>query len=78
MLLLLGEARVPRDATIDEGLALVCAARGVDGTWTMAGGLNGKMHADLDRAGRPSPWVTYRALLACKRFGVLEMPAAAA
>ena len=78
VLLLLGEAGVPRDATIDEGLELVGAARGADGTWTMAGGLNGKMHADLDRAGRPSPWVTYRALLACKRFGVLEMPAAAA
>jgi hypothetical protein len=78
VLLVLGEAGVPRDATIDEGLELVCAARGADGTWTMAGGLNGKMHADLDRTGRPSPWVTYRALLACKRFGVLEMPAAAA
>jgi hypothetical protein len=40
--------------------------------WTTAGGLHGKMHADLDRAGAASPWVTYRALLACRRFGVLQ------
>jgi hypothetical protein len=78
VLLLLAAAGVRRDATIDGALGLVCAARGSDGTWKMAGGLNGKMHADLDRAGRPSPWVTYRALLACKRFGVLEVAAAAA
>jgi hypothetical protein len=29
------------------------------------------MHADLDEAGKPSAWITYRALLALNRFGVL-------
>lgn len=29
------------------------------------------MHARLDAAGKPSPWITYRALLAFKRFGLL-------
>ena len=39
--------------------------------WKMVGGLNGKMHGRLDAKGVPSPWVTYRALLAFKRFGLL-------
>jgi hypothetical protein len=74
VLLLLGEAGVERDAVIDEGLNALLARRGRDGTWKLVGGLNGKMHADLDRRGRPSAWITYRALLALKRFGALRIP----
>jgi hypothetical protein len=72
VLLLLGEAGARRDKTIDAGLEVLRSKRGSDGMWKMVGGLNGKMHADLDRAGRPSPWITYRALLAFKRFGRLD------
>ena len=71
VLLLLGEAGAPRDETVERGLQRLLAARGRDGMWRMTGGLNGKMHADLDEAGKPSSWVTYRALLALKRFGAL-------
>jgi hypothetical protein len=71
VLLLLGEAGARRDETIDAGLEILRAKRGHDGMWKMVGGLNGKMHANLDRKGRPSPWITYRALLAFKRFGEL-------
>jgi hypothetical protein len=74
VLLLLGEAGVERDSVIEEGLDLLLARRGKDGMWRMVGGLNGKMHADLDRKGKPSPWITYRALLALKRFGALSIP----
>jgi hypothetical protein len=76
VLLLLGEAGAERDAIIDEGLGILRDKRGRDGMWPMTGGLNGKMHADLDRAGKPSPWITYRALLAFKQFGLLESPSA--
>lgn len=74
VLLLLGKAGVERDAVIDEGLALLLKKRGKDGMWKMTGGLNGKMHASLDARGRSSPWITYRALLALKRFGMLGPP----
>jgi hypothetical protein len=70
---LLGEAGTPRDDAVDAALEIVRSKRGQDGMWKMVGGLNGKMHADLDRKGAPSPWVTYRALLAFKRFGLLEI-----
>jgi hypothetical protein len=76
VLLLLGAAGAARDDAVDEGVERLWAARGRDGMWRTSGGLNGKMHADLDRAGKASPWVTYRALLACRRFGVREAAAA--
>lgn len=71
VLLLLGEAGARRDSTIEAGLELLIRRRGRDGMWKMVGGLNGKMHASLDRRGKASPWITYRALLALKRFGGL-------
>jgi hypothetical protein len=73
VLLLMGEAGVRRDRVVDAGLDILRAKRRPDGMWKMVGGLNGKMHADLDRKGRPSPWITYRALLAFKRFGRLSL-----
>jgi hypothetical protein len=73
VLLLLGAAGARRDKIIDAGLDIVRAKRGEDGMWKMVGGLNGKMHADIDRKGKPSPWITYRALLAFKQFGGLEI-----
>jgi len=75
--LLLGEAGTPRSDAIDAGLEIVRSNRGPDGMWKMVGGLNGKMHARLDAMGQPSPWMTYRALLAFKRFGRLSPMSAA-
>ncbi len=74
VLLLLGEADPRLDQTIEAGLEILLSKRGRDGTWKMVGGLNGKMHANLDQKGKPSPWITYRALLAFKRFGLLALP----
>jgi hypothetical protein len=75
VLLLVGEADGRRDEVVDAGLDILREKRRPDGMWKMVGGLNGKMHANLDQKGRPSPWITYRALLAFKRFGVLELSA---
>ena len=74
VLLLLGDADPHRDKTIDAGLDVLLSKRGSDGMWKMTRGLNGRMHAHLDRNGRASPWITFRALLAFKRFGGLVLP----
>jgi hypothetical protein len=74
VLLMVGEADGSRDAVVDHGLEVVRSKRGNGGMWKMVGGLNGKMHANLDQKGKASPWITYRALLAFKRFGLLELP----
>ncbi len=72
VLMVFGEMGVKRDAVIDEGIGQVLASRGKDGKWKMTGGLNGKMWADLDVKGKPSPWMTFRALKVLKRFGLLH------
>jgi len=77
VLLLLGAAGARRDKIIDTALERLSSKRGSDGMWKMVGGLNGKMHGNLDHKGKPSPWITYRALLALKRFGELAVPAEA-
>jgi hypothetical protein len=73
VVLLLGEAGASFDDVIEDGLRLILSRRRKDGMWSMVGGLNGKMHGELDRKGAPSPWITYRALLAFKRFGLLKI-----
>jgi hypothetical protein len=74
VLLLVGEADPALDGAVEAGLEILLSKRGQDGMWKMVGGLNGKMHAHLDRKGQPSPWITYRALLAFKKFGLLQLP----
>ncbi len=68
LLLVLGEARrqfgeklVPRDAILDDALQRLLDRRNPDGRWKLTGGINGKMWANLDQKGKPSPWITYRA-----------------
>ena len=75
VMLVVGDADGIRDSVVDHGLEVVRSKQGNDGMWRMVGGLNGRMHAKLDRKGKPSPWITYRALLAFKRFGLLELTA---
>lgn len=72
VMLMVGEADGGRDAVVDHGLEMVRSKRGKTGMWKMVGGLNGTMHGKLDQKGQESPWITYRALLAFKRFGLLE------
>lgn len=74
VLLMVGEADGRRDETVNACLDILKEKREKDGMWKMVGGLNGKMHANLDRKGKASPWITYRALLAFKRFGLLDLP----
>ena len=71
VLLVLGELGVKRNAIIDEGIERVLEARGKDGKWKLIGGLNGKMWANLDAKGKPSPWMTYRAMKAMKFHGAM-------
>ncbi len=72
-LLLLGEVNNEIDSVIEEGLMTLLSKRTDEGKWKMTGGLNGKMYADLDQKGKPSPWITYRALYAFKKFNLLTI-----
>ncbi len=71
VLLLLGKADRTCSKVIEEGLTILASKRDDAGMWRMETGLNGKMWVDLDKKGVQSPWITFRALLAFKRFGKL-------
>ncbi len=49
---------------------LVLSARQPDGSWLLENTYNGKMWVDIEEKGRPSKWVTLRALRAFRRFGL--------
>ena len=73
ILLLIGQEDKQKDKPIKEAIELLLSKRNQQGKWKMVGGLNGKMWADLDQKGKSSPWITFRALLALKRFNLFQL-----
>ncbi|MBI4758328.1 MAG: hypothetical protein HY783_04935 [Chloroflexi bacterium] len=65
----LGEAGCGRDPRLKNAIALVLSKRDADGRWAMKHSLNGKMWADIEVKGKPSKWVTLRALKVLKMAG---------
>jgi hypothetical protein len=49
---------------------LVLKARQSDGRWLLGNTFNGKMWADIEQKGKPSKWITLRALRTLRRFGM--------
>jgi hypothetical protein len=64
-LVAVGEARRPE---YEPALAAVEATADSDRRWTMRNSLNGKMFADVETKGRPSKWLTLRALQVLDHF----------
>jgi hypothetical protein len=61
-----GETRHPE---YEPALAVVAAAADAEGRWTMRNSHNGKMFGDVEAKGRPSKWLTLRALQVLEHFG---------
>jgi len=61
-----GETRRPEYEPALEAVAAAAAAE--NGRWAMRNTLNGKMWADVETKGRPSKWLTLRALQVLGHF----------
>lgn len=61
-LLALMEAGYEHDPRLKNGIDLVRARQDDDGRWALKHSLNGKMWIDIEAKGKPSKWVTLRAL----------------
>ena len=72
-LLALSEAGYARDPRLKNAIALVLSKRDADGRWALKHSLNGKMWADIEAKGKPSKWITLRALRVLKAAGQLEV-----
>lgn len=67
-MLALTELNVPHDPVFDESLDHIEKKRAPDGRWKLDDSLNGKMLADIEKKGRPSKWITLRAMVVLRHF----------
>jgi hypothetical protein len=51
-----------RDARMDEALVLLAAKQDAEGRWKLQDTFNGRFIVDIEAKGRPSRWITLRAL----------------
>ncbi len=65
-MLALSGAGYGRDPRLQNGLQFVKSKRGPDGRWLLKHSLNGKMVVDIETKGKPSKWVTLRAMRVIK------------
>ena len=63
-----------KDPRLSPGLKWIVGKQDEDGRWRLEKSLNGKMWADIETKGKPSKWVTLRALRVLKGAG-LYIPA---
>ena len=68
-LLELGYGKDPR---LSSGLQWIVEKQDEDGRWKLENSLNGKMWVDIETKGKPSKWVTLRALRVLKGAGLYE------
>ena len=61
-----------RDGRVGPAMDLVRSKRRPDGRWLLENTFNGKTPVDVDEKGKPSKWVTLRALRTLRRFGMAD------
>ncbi len=62
----LAEAGCGGDPRLDEAVELVLSKQDEGGRWKLEYAYTGKMWADIEKKGRPSKWVTLRAVRVLK------------
>ena len=65
---LLAELGYGRDPRLENALRMILSKQDAHGRWKLANSLNGKMWIDIEKKGKPSKWVTLRALRLLKRI----------
>jgi len=57
-----------KDARLEDAVALVEGKRNADGTWILENSFNGRFIADIEQKGKPSKWITLKALQVLKTY----------
>jgi len=60
------------DPRLANALQLILSKQDAQGRWKLENTLNGKMWADIEKKGKPSKWVTLRALRVLKRVAQVQ------
>ena len=61
-----------RDPRLQDAIDLLHASRREDGLWPLQYKFSGKVYFDMEKVGKPSRWVTLRALRALRALGAWE------
>lgn len=61
-----------RDERMQPAIDIVLEARQPDGSWLLENTYNGKMWVDIEEKGKPSKWITLRALRTLRRLGIAD------
>jgi len=56
------------DPRLDDALAILKSLRNKDGVWILQNTLNGKMAVTIGEKGKPSKWITFKALKILKEY----------
>jgi hypothetical protein len=67
----LAGAGIVDDPRLDGAIELVLSKQDKQGRWKMEYSYNGKMWVDIETKGKPSKWVTLRALRVLKQLGIV-------
>jgi len=59
-----------KDDRMRESIDLILESREANGMWVLKNTFNGKMLCDIEEKGKPSKWITLRAVRVLKRYGL--------
>lgn len=57
-----------KDSRMKKAVDLVASKQSEDGGWKLENTFNGKMWVDIEKKGKPSKWITLKAVRVLKRF----------
>ena len=61
-----------KDDRMQEAIDKISSKQDGDGKWTLEGTFNGRFQVDIEVKGKPSKWITYRALNVLKKYHEIE------
>ena len=57
-----------RDNRMQQAIDKIASKQNNEGKWNLEGTFNGRFQANIEVKGKPSKWITYRALNVLKRY----------
>jgi hypothetical protein len=57
-----------KDPRMQEAIDIVVAKQDARGTWILANTMNGRFYVDIEKKGKPSKWITVRAVSVLKKY----------
>jgi hypothetical protein len=57
-----------KDSRMQDAISKIVSKQNDEGKWNLEGTFNGRFQVNIEKKGKPSKWITYRALNVLKRY----------